>query len=140
MNGNSFIRFLLNSPLHGLMSGSTLLITVAGRKTGRPVTLPVNYARQANTLWVISKRDRTWWRNLIGGAPVKLRLRGREFEAHAEAIQDEGQVAEQLPAYLAAIPISARSLGIRVTAGQPEQEDLRRAARQWLVVRITLKE
>ncbi len=140
MDGNRFIRFLLNSPLHGLLSGSTLLITVTGRKTGRPITLPVNYAREGNTLWVISKRDRAWWRNLVGGAPVKLRLRGRELAAHGEAILDDSEVAGRLPAYLAALPISARSLGIRVVAGQPDQDDLRRAARQWLVVRVTVKE
>ena len=59
MNGNSFIAWLLRSPLHGLLSGNTLLITVTGRKTGRPITTPVNYVRDGDRLWVISNRDRT---------------------------------------------------------------------------------
>jgi hypothetical protein len=59
MNENSFIAWLLRSPLHGLLSANTLLITMAGRKTGRPITTPVNYVRDGDRLWVISSRDRT---------------------------------------------------------------------------------
>ncbi len=33
--GNPFVRALLRSRLHGLLSGSLLLVTYTGRKTGR---------------------------------------------------------------------------------------------------------
>ena len=36
--------------------------------------------------------DHFWWRNLRGGAPVKVRVRGREMEGVAEAF--EGDAAE----------------------------------------------
>lgn len=68
MNGNSFMTFILRSPMHGILSGSTMLITVTGRKSGRPITTPVNYYQKGDTLWVISNRERSWWRNLKGGA------------------------------------------------------------------------
>ncbi|MBK6434209.1 nitroreductase/quinone reductase family protein [Candidatus Amarolinea dominans] len=64
MNGNSFIAWLLRSPLNSLLSSNTLLITMTGRKTGLLITTPVNYVRDGDRLWVISSRDRTWWRNL----------------------------------------------------------------------------
>jgi hypothetical protein len=41
------------------MSG-ILLITVTGRKSRRAISTPVNYARDGETLLVISKTDRTW--------------------------------------------------------------------------------
>jgi len=136
MNGNSFIKFILRSPLHGLLSKSTLLITVTGRKTGRPITTPVNYVRDNDALWVISKRDRKWWRNLRGGAQVSLHLRGRDIKAFAEAILDPTMVATQLACYIQQIPYSTRSLGIRMEAGKPNFEDLARVAREWLMVSI----
>ncbi len=74
MNGNSFVSLLLRSPLHGFVSGNTMLVSVTGRKTGRVVTIPVNYVQEGDILWVLSYRERTWWRNLLTGAPVTLRL------------------------------------------------------------------
>lgn len=42
---NPVVTWLLRSSLHGILSGSTLLITVTGRKSGRIYTIPVNYVR-----------------------------------------------------------------------------------------------
>ena len=36
--GNLFVASMLRSPLHGLLSGSVMLITVTGRKSGRRYT------------------------------------------------------------------------------------------------------
>lgn len=136
MNGNSFIKFILRSPLHGLLSGKTMLITVTGRKTGRTITTPVNFARDNGALLVISKRDRKWWRNLRGGAPVCLRLHGQDVTGYAEAVLDPKTIAAQLNSYILQIPYSARSLGIHIDAGKPDADDLARVAREWLIVRI----
>jgi len=137
MNGNSFIKFILCSPLHGLMSKSTLLITVTGRKTGRPITTPVNYASDKDTLWVISKRDRKWWRNLRGGAPVSLNLHGKKgVKGFAEVLLNPEMVVPKLTHYIQRIPYSAHSLGIRMEAGKPNVDDLVRVAREWLIVSI----
>jgi deazaflavin-dependent oxidoreductase (nitroreductase family) len=138
MNGSFFVKFLLRSPLHRVMSGNTMLITVTGRKTGRPITTPVNYAHVGDTLWVISRRDRNWWRNVRGGAPVKLHLRGHDVDAFAEAVLDEQAVKAHLGAYLRQILFSARSLGIRFNNGDPDTEDLARTAREWLMVCLKL--
>jgi hypothetical protein len=47
---------------------------VFGRRTGRPYTFPVQNVRQADLLWIISGAgpEKTWWRNLVGGAPVAI--------------------------------------------------------------------
>lgn len=84
---NPLVIWLLRSPLHGMMSGSTLLVTVTGRKTGRPYTLPISFHQSGDTLTLITRRDKSWWRNVQGGAPVRLRLRGQEVAAHAEVVE-----------------------------------------------------
>ena len=138
MNGNSFMTFMLRSPLHGLMSGSTMLVTVTGRKSGRLITTPVNYYQEGDTLWVISNRERTWWRNLKGGASLKLRLRGQELNGFGEVLLDEPAVAVQIGEYVRHLPISARALGVQVQAGQPDPADLARLAQERVMIRIKL--
>jgi hypothetical protein len=69
---NLIVAFILRSPLHGLLSGGTMLITYAGRKSAKSITLPTNWARDGNTVFVTGLRARTWWRNLRGGAPVTV--------------------------------------------------------------------
>ena len=138
MNGNSFMTFMLRSPLHGIMSGSTMLVTVTGRKTGKPITTPVNYYQEGDTLWVISNRERTWWRNLKGGASLKLRLRGREVNGFGEVLLDEPAVAVQIGEYVRHLPFSGRSLGVHVEDGQPDPADLTRLAQERVMVRINL--
>jgi deazaflavin-dependent oxidoreductase (nitroreductase family) len=137
MNANDFVKFFLRTPLYVFM-GDTMLITVIGCKTGKKYTTPVGFYRDGDFLWVISSRDRTWWRNLRGGADVKLHIRGKDVQAFAEAVLDEKIVATQIMEYVRRIPMSARALGVRVENGQPQPEDAARLAKERLFVKIRL--
>jgi len=137
MTGNDFVKFFLRTPLYIFM-GDTMLITVTGRKTGKKYTTPVGFYRDGNTLWVISSRDRTWWRNLIGGADVEIRIRGEDVTGFAEAILDEEAVAAQAVEYVHHIPMSAKAMGVRVDKGEPHPEDVVRLAKERLFVRVNL--
>ena len=89
---NPAVRLLLRSPLHPLVSGQLALITVTGRRSGRSYTIPVGYGLRDDIVnipvgWPARKR---WWRNLRGdGAPVRVRLRGREYAGFGIARGDE---------------------------------------------------
>ena len=112
---NPVVSALLRSPLHGIMSGTNALVTCRGRRTGRALTFPLRYAQDDTGLWIHPARaDRkTWWRNLQGGAPVTLHLRGRELTAYAEAIQgDPARVAAGMWAYYRRYPMLAKSMGL----------------------------
>jgi len=139
MSGDEFVKFFLRTPLHIFM-GDTMLITVTGRKTGKKYTTPVGYFRTDDCLWVLSSRDRTWWRNLRDGADVSLRLHGKEATGFGEAILDEEVVAQQIMEYVRQIPMSAKSLGVRVVDGSPNPEDAARLAEERLFVKIKLGE
>jgi deazaflavin-dependent oxidoreductase (nitroreductase family) len=91
--GNRFMPWLLRSRLHRLVSGSILLITFTGRKSGQTYTTPVQYMQQGSTLTVFTQRRRVWWKNLRGGAPVTLLLRGQPRQATAYALTIEDDAA-----------------------------------------------
>ncbi len=89
---NPLTALLLRSPLHRLMPG-VMLITVTGRKTGRRYTTPVQFARAADTVYVLTAAGRTWWRNARDGAPVTLRLRGEPRTGSAVAFPASAEIA-----------------------------------------------
>jgi hypothetical protein len=137
---NPLITWLLRSPLHRLLSLNMMLITYTGRKSGKKLSVPVSYVRDENTLWVLSLRRRTWWRSLQGGAPVTLRLRGKDVPAQAEALLDD------LPSKIAGLKVYAseyrdvaKVIGIHFDADrQPILEDVTREAKARVMVRVLL--
>jgi deazaflavin-dependent oxidoreductase (nitroreductase family) len=136
MTGNDFMSWVLRSPLHGMLSNSMMLITVTGRKTGKKYTLPVGYYRENGYLWVLTSRERTWWKNLQAGTDVSLLLRRQPVSAFAQAELETHSVERLLREYLMHIPQSARSMGIRVEHGTPSSDDIERVAKDRLFVRI----
>jgi deazaflavin-dependent oxidoreductase (nitroreductase family) len=138
MNGNDFVAFLLRSPLQ-FMLGNTMLLTVTGRVSGKKYTTPVGYYRDEEGLWVITSRERTWWRNVQDGAQVEMRLGGKDLSGYAEAILDQAAVVARLGAYLQHVPQAARPLGVRMENGAPHPGDAVRLANERLFVKIRLE-
>ncbi len=105
---------LLRSRLHGLLSGSLLLVTYTGRRSGRTFTIPVLYAEDGSDLLVYVGRsaEKVWWRNLGGGAPVHVRLRGQELAGTATAVVDDPELQER---YVERFPRAAKSLAADAT-------------------------
>jgi deazaflavin-dependent oxidoreductase (nitroreductase family) len=139
MKYNGLVSWLLRSPLHGLVSKSILLIEVKGRKSGKTISVPVNYIRDGATLWVTSQRPRQWWRNLNGGADVKIRLAGRDLKGTGRAITDLAEVGDGLLSYFRLAPRYAKYFGVKLdAAGQPDAQDCAKAAQERILVRIDL--
>ena len=136
MTGNDFMSWVLRSPLHGMLSSGMLLITVTGRKTGRHYTTPVEYFRKSGYLFVMTNRNRTWWRNLKNGAQVSLLLQRKPVHAFAELELDEKLVEAHLLEYLQHRPQVAKPLGIHVNSGKVNMEDIARIAKDRLLVKL----
>ncbi len=141
---NPLVRPVLRSPLHPLFGRGLMLLTFRGRRSGRSFTIPVQYAREGDTVIVYPGRaaEKTWWRNLAGGAEVTLRIKGRDLRGHAVAVaEDREAIAEGLRIWLRRFPSSARRLGItRGAGGSLDRQALARAAERIVLVRIELRE
>ena len=138
MNGNDFMAWILRSPFHGMLSNGMMIISITGRKTGKKITTPVGYYMEGEYLWVITSRERKWWRNLQGGATVDLVLRRKPVQGFAELELDEKAVEARMSEYLRHIPQAASRMGVRMEDGKPNQEDVARTAKDRLFVRIKL--
>lgn len=136
MNGNDFMSWVLRSPFHGMLSNGMMLISVTGRKTGRTYTLPVGYYTEGDYLWVITSRDRTWWKNLQGGAQVNLLLKRKPVQAFAETETDEKSVEARMYEYLRHVPQAAKPMKVRIENGEPNAADIAATAKDRLFIRI----
>ncbi len=125
---------ILRSPLHPLMSNKYLLLSFTGLKSGRKYTTPVAYLRDRETFLVTT--DSPWWKNLHGGAPITLQVKGREYEAIGEAITDETEVVRVLGRFLEAQPGYGKYVGLKPgPGGRMNLAEVKRAARGRVVVR-----
>ncbi len=121
---NPIVILLLHSPLHGLMDKSMILITLTGRKSGKKYTVPVSYVRDEDTVFIISQKEHTWWRNLRGGAEVTLYLQGHPLKARGEVFTDTEIVANKLLLFLQRFPDYQRLIHIKLAAnGKPEDPE-----------------
>lgn len=140
MGFNDVVSAILKSPLHGLISSTTMLITVTGRRSGKFITTPVTYVRSGETLLITSRTNRTWWCNLIGGAPIRVVLQGRERVATGRAFSDNAAVVTRhLQRIFAEKPSWAGQFGIHRDAnGGLNAEDLNRAGHELVAVEVML--
>ena len=140
MKGNDFMAWVLRSPFHGMLSNGMMLITITGRKTGKTYTTPVGYYMEDGTMWVITSRERTWWKNLQGGAKVDLLLKRKPVTGFADVDLDEKSVEARMVEYLHHVPQAAKPMKIRMEDGKPNQEDVATTAKDRLFVKIKVND
>jgi deazaflavin-dependent oxidoreductase (nitroreductase family) len=120
-NSRRFMTWMLRSPFHIFMGG-ILLITVTGRKSGRAISTPVNYARDGDTVLITSKVDRTWWKNLRGGAKVAVLINGKTYQADATVIEERAAVERELLRFFRLIKRTIAGIHLDED-GQPTKPD-----------------
>jgi hypothetical protein len=121
---NPFMKRLLRSRLHMPWSRWFAVIQWRGRKTGRIHSTPVSCARFDGRL-LITTGDR-WWRNLVGGAAVRVWFRGRRHAAVARPVlAEEDSLALHLRMF-ADQPLFALLAGV---TDRSDREQIRRSIR-----------
>ncbi|MBI2238121.1 MAG: nitroreductase family deazaflavin-dependent oxidoreductase [Actinobacteria bacterium] len=133
-----FVRRALRSSRPTRLGRSLMLLTVRGRRTGHEMTFPVQYARDAGTIWVFpgDAERKTWWRNLREAAPVRLHLLGADLDGIGQAISgdsDPEEATRGFGVFLRRFPAAARGLGLEKSAGA---EAIRAAVQHRVIVRI----
>ena len=112
---NPLIRRLLGSRFAGPLADNVMLLRFRGRASGSWHTTPVGYAREGNQVVVVTSPTYRWWRNVVDGAPVQVRLDGKWFDAIARVLRPDDPADD--PAYDAAVALQVRNRGPRVLRG-----------------------
>jgi len=135
---NPLVKLVLRSPLHALLSDSLLLLTFTGRTSGEEYTTPVGYWVRDGRLVVTTHSP--WWRNLEGGQPVTVRLRGERRRGVATPHPDSADVAAFVEEFIDRNGTEAvRRLGIDLDGDRaPTREELEAGAGGTVVVEIRL--
>ncbi|MBU4517734.1 MAG: nitroreductase family deazaflavin-dependent oxidoreductase [Proteobacteria bacterium] len=130
---NRVMRWLLSSPRRARRVGNELLVLhLTGRKTGRPLDIPVAYeAVTPERLRVLTSSP--WRVNLRGRPEVEVTLRGVRRPATADLIEDPQAVAEIYHAAADRLghKKAGRRMGIRITVDRvPTADEFEEAARR----------
>ncbi len=135
---NNTMKFVLRSPVHGVVSKTVLLITFTGRKSGKTYTTPVSYSQSADQVTIFTHA--AWWKNLRSGAPVTLRIRGQEFQGLPELVADDSQaVAAGLTLHLQKVQSDAKYYGVTFDEhNAPRAEEVEKAAQNVVIIRFRL--
>ena len=116
---------IIRSPLHGIMSSKYAIIEFRGRKSGRIYRTPVAYVRDGDR--ILMSTDSPWYRNVAGGAHVRMVVRGRTVEGTADTVTDADASAAILRKLVDAIPSYSRPAGLAREDGRVSDGEIRRA-------------
>ena len=135
---NRTMKFVLRSPMHGIVDKKILLITFTGRKSGKTYTTPVSYSQSGDQVVVFTHAD--WWKNLRNGASVSLHIRGRDLEGLAEPIAEDKQaITAGLITHLRKVRSDARYYAVTFDdQGNPRSEEVEKAAQMVVMIPIRL--
>lgn len=79
---------LRNPVLHSMLDHGVCELRYTGRRSGRPVSLPVQYARHGTEVVVHVGRatSKAWWRNFADPYPVEVVIRGERYRGVAHVV------------------------------------------------------
>jgi deazaflavin-dependent oxidoreductase (nitroreductase family) len=96
----------------GMPMGPNSLVTIRGRTSGRPISMPIAVMEMDDRRWVIGAYgDVQWTRNLRAAGEADVEVHGRTV--HVAATELQGDEAEQffgetLPTYVRRFPPAGR--------------------------------
>lgn len=78
----------------GLEQDNLIEITVTGRTSGRPISLPIWFALDDEKLYLIPVKgsDTDWYKNVLKTPTIRLQARGKTFTASPRLITDQAQL------------------------------------------------
>jgi len=135
---NNAMKFVLRSPVHGMISKFTLLITFTGCKSGKTYTTPVSYSQFDDQVYIFTHAN--WWKNLCDSAPVTLCIRGQELKGIAEpVVEDKKVIATKLAAHLRNVPSDAKYYRVTFDEhGDPRIDEVEKAVQTVVMIHVQL--
>lgn len=134
---NPMMRAVLASPLGRGLNRALLLLEFRGRHSGRTYRTPVGFVRDGDRVVVVTSPIYRWWRNVTGGADVRVRIDGAWHAARAELIAPDDPRYDEVLALQVHLrgPQMLRAFGVPVTdEGRLPTESRAAAANAHLVL------
>lgn len=100
---NRLVRLLLKL---GLMPGPTYLLTVPGRRTGRPLSTPVTLVEQDGARWLVAPYGNVAWVRSARAAGQVTLSRGKRSETMPIRELSPAEAAPVLHRYIERVPIT----------------------------------
>jgi deazaflavin-dependent oxidoreductase (nitroreductase family) len=77
-----------------LSSASEIKITVTGRKSGRPITVPIWFVLDGDTLYLlpVTGSDTQWYKNVLENPKIRIEAGGVQRELKAVPITQAAEV------------------------------------------------
>jgi hypothetical protein len=105
---NPFVRLVLESRAHPVLSGQLVVLAYRGHRSGREYRIPLRYAESSDGRIValaLSPEGKQWWRSFAAPTPAMLTLRGARIGVRGSATGGERR-DEALATYVARHPHS----------------------------------
>jgi deazaflavin-dependent oxidoreductase (nitroreductase family) len=99
------LRWALGRGSGGPLARNLLLLRFRGRTSGRWYTTPVGYAREGDSVVIVTSPTYSWWKNVRGGADVDVRLDGAWRAGRARIVGPDD------PEYEATVALQVRRRG-----------------------------
>ncbi len=135
----TIVKTLLCTPLlHRFSSKNVMVIGFTGKKSGKQYHTPVTYVEDGpRTIYLTT--DSKWWRNLVGGAPVTLTVRGKRLTGNATVVDDPAEVERAIRGVLQKAPKDADAYLIKPNLDgslKPAEVSRAVAARKKIVITL----
>lgn len=85
-----FQAFMLRRNWMGALGDEVMVITVAGRTSGRRYSTPIGYLRDGDTIVALSQGSQ-WVRNAVAAPEVLLEIKGQKVRAKAVRLTDPAE-------------------------------------------------
>lgn len=89
---NPTVRFLLRTPLAGVLGKQVMVVNVTGRRAGRRYSIPLSAHRIDGDLYALSSAP--WKHNFRDGATCEVLLGGETTRMRGDLIEDRTVVAD----------------------------------------------
>ena len=135
---NFFIKPLLRSRLHSILSNHAMVVEFKGHKTGKNIAIPVGYFIDGGNVYCFIDGG-PWWQNFIEGRNVTLIMRGQRITAFAKAIRNnKDEFIRVLSLFLEADPKNIGYFKMEAEAdGKLKEGQLERAFETKVMVMFT---
>ena len=133
---NPFVRVILKSPIHFILSHQILLFRVIGRKSKKIYEIPASYAHINDALVCVTLRENLWWKNFIDIENQDIYFKVKKINKKISInFSDDNFVRTKLKELIEHNPIDAFFAGVKLDRNKvPNSEDLDKAAKLHTVI------